>query len=150
MADTHHDDIESILREGREFASPPEFSRAAHVKSIEEYEALYRRAEQDPEGFWAEQAESLSSFKHRDRVLDWNAALRPVVRRRQAQRLLQLPRPAPDRRAAQQGRHHLGGRAGRQRVLTYQELHSRSLPVRQRAQEPRHRRRAIASRSTCR
>ena len=55
------------------------------------------------------------------------AALREVVRRRQAQRLLQLPRSPPRRRerlASKQGRDHLGGRARRfQRVLTYAELH---------------------------
>ena len=44
MEDTHHDDIESILREGRKFPPTPEVSRAAHVKSLAEYEALYRRA----------------------------------------------------------------------------------------------------------
>ncbi|HVA41148.1 MAG TPA: acetyl-coenzyme A synthetase N-terminal domain-containing protein, partial [Candidatus Binataceae bacterium] len=71
MADTHHDDIESILREGRKFAAAPEFSRAAHVKSMAEYEALYRRAEQDPEGFWAECAKELSWFKPFDKVLEW-------------------------------------------------------------------------------
>ena len=44
---------------GASLPRPPEFSRAAHVKSIAEYEALYRRAEQDPEGFWGECAREL-------------------------------------------------------------------------------------------
>jgi acetyl-CoA synthetase len=69
MADTH--DIESILREGRSFPPTPEFSRAAHVKSMAEYEALYRRAEQDPEAFWGECAKELSWFKPFDKVLEW-------------------------------------------------------------------------------
>ena len=53
---------------------PPhaEFSRAARVKSIAEYEALYRRAEQDPEEFWGECANELSWFKPFDKVLEWN------------------------------------------------------------------------------
>jgi len=72
MADTDQHDIESILREGRKFAASAEFSRAAHVKSMAEYEALYRRAEQDPEGFWAECAKELSWFKPFDKVLEWN------------------------------------------------------------------------------
>ena len=71
MADTHHDDIESILREGRKFPPTPEFSRAAHVKSLAEYEELYRRAEQDPEAFWGECAKELSWFKPFDKVLEW-------------------------------------------------------------------------------
>jgi acetyl-CoA synthetase len=69
MADTH--DIESILREGRSFSPTPEFSRAARVKSMAEYEALYRRAEQDPEAFWGECAKELSWFKPFDKVLEW-------------------------------------------------------------------------------
>jgi len=69
MADTH--DIESILREGRSFPPTPEFSRAARVKSMAEYEALYRRAEQDPEAFWGECAKDLSWFKPFDKVLEW-------------------------------------------------------------------------------
>ena len=69
MADTH--DIESILREGRSFPPTPEFSRAARVKSMAEYEALYLRAEQDPEAFWGECAKELSWFKPFDKVLEW-------------------------------------------------------------------------------
>jgi acetyl-CoA synthetase len=71
MAETHQHDIESILREGRKFPPPPEFSRAANVKSMAEYEAICRRAEQDPEGFWAECAKELAWFKPFDKVLEW-------------------------------------------------------------------------------
>jgi acetyl-CoA synthetase len=71
MAETHQHDIESILREGRKFPPPPEFSRAANIKSIAEYEALCRRAEQDPEAFWGECAKELSWFKPFDKVLEW-------------------------------------------------------------------------------
>ena len=69
MADTH--DIESILREGRTFPPPPEFSRAARVKSMDEYKALCRRAEENPEAFWGECARELSWFKPFDQVLEW-------------------------------------------------------------------------------
>ena len=34
--------------------------RQAHIKSLDEYRALYRRSVDDPEGFWAEQAETLA------------------------------------------------------------------------------------------
>ena len=69
MADTH--DIESILREGRTFPPPPEFSRAARVKSMDEYKALCRRAEENPEAFWGECARELSWFKPFDQALEW-------------------------------------------------------------------------------
>ena len=39
------------------YTPPAEFSANAHVKSLEEYRALYGRSVSDPEGFWAEQAE---------------------------------------------------------------------------------------------
>ncbi len=64
--------IESILNESRLFPPPTEFARAAHIKSFEEYEALYAEAEADPEAFWAKQAESLDWFKPWDTILEWN------------------------------------------------------------------------------
>ncbi len=72
MAENQSPDIESILRENRSFAPSPEFSRRAWVRSIEEYRALYRRAADDPEGFWASCAKELSWFKKFDRVLEWD------------------------------------------------------------------------------
>jgi len=65
-------DILSILREDRRFDPPAEFSRKAAVKSIAEYEALYKRAADDPEGFWAECARELQWFKPFTKVLEWN------------------------------------------------------------------------------
>jgi acetyl-CoA synthetase len=64
--------ITSVLKEKRIFPPPEEFAKQAHVKSLAEYEALYRKAEQDPEGFWQEQAESLHWFRKWDNVLSWN------------------------------------------------------------------------------
>jgi hypothetical protein len=46
-------DIDSTLRENRVFPPPPEFSAKAHIKSLEEYEALYKQSIDDPEAFWA-------------------------------------------------------------------------------------------------
>jgi acetyl-CoA synthetase len=69
MATNH--DIESVLREGRKFAPPAEFSQKAWIKGLPEYEALCRRAEQDPEGFWGECARELAWSKPFGKVLDW-------------------------------------------------------------------------------
>jgi acetyl-CoA synthetase len=55
-------DLDSTLRENRLFPSPEEFSAKAHVKSLEQYEAMYRRSVEDPEGFWAEAAGELEWF----------------------------------------------------------------------------------------
>ena len=63
-------DIDSTLREDRVFPPPAEFSGKAHIKSLEAYEALYKRSIEDPEGFWAEAAGELDWFKKWDRVLE--------------------------------------------------------------------------------
>ncbi len=64
--------ITSVLKETRQFPPPAEFAAQAHIKSLAEYEQLWQRADDDPEGFWAEQAESLHWFKQWNKVLDWN------------------------------------------------------------------------------
>src|SRR5947209_1917377 len=63
--------ITSVLKETRLFPPPAEFSKLAHIKSVAEYEKLWQRAKDDPQGFWAEQAESLTWFKKWDTVLAW-------------------------------------------------------------------------------
>ncbi len=51
---------------------PPEFAKKAHIDA-EKYEQMYRRSIDDPEGFWAEQAEEfLSWFEPWDKVLEWS------------------------------------------------------------------------------
>ena len=64
--------ITSVLKETRSFPPSAEFAAHAHVKSLAEYETLYKRAADDPEGFWAEQAESLNWFAKWTKVLEWN------------------------------------------------------------------------------
>jgi acetyl-CoA synthetase len=64
-------DITSILRETRKFEPPAAFRQQAAVKSPAEYEALYKRAADDPEGFWAECARELEWFKPFGTVLEW-------------------------------------------------------------------------------
>ncbi len=64
--------ITSVLKESRLFPPSAEFAAAAHIKTPAEYDQLWQRAHDDPEGFWAEQAESLAWFKKWDKVLTWN------------------------------------------------------------------------------
>jgi len=65
-------DIDSTLRENRIFPPPAEFSARAHIKSLAEYEALYKKSIEDPEEFWAGVARELHWFKPWDKVLEWN------------------------------------------------------------------------------
>jgi acetyl-CoA synthetase len=64
--------ITSVLKESRVFRPPATFSAAAHVRGLAEYETLWKRAADDPEGFWAEQASDLHWFRQWDKLLDWN------------------------------------------------------------------------------
>jgi acetyl-CoA synthetase len=65
-------DIDSTLRENRVFPPPPEFSAKARIKSLEEYEALYKQSIEDPERFWAGAAKELHWFTPWTKVLEWN------------------------------------------------------------------------------
>ncbi|MGD1063535.1 MAG: acetate--CoA ligase [Terracidiphilus sp.] len=65
-------DIDSTLRENRVFPPPAEFSARAAIKSLEEYDALYKQSIEDPEEFWAGVAGDLHWFKPWDKVLEWN------------------------------------------------------------------------------
>ena len=65
--------IESILQEKRTFAPSSDFADKAQIKSWEDYQQLYKKAEANPTGFWEELAESeLEWFSKWDQVLDWN------------------------------------------------------------------------------
>ena len=62
--------MESLLRENRVFPPPAEFSSKALIKSLAEYEAMYKHSVEDPEAFWAEAAGELDWFAPWDKVLD--------------------------------------------------------------------------------
>jgi acetyl-CoA synthetase len=72
---SHQPNLDSMLREHRVFTPPAEFAARAHVKSLEEYEALYRRSIHDPESFWAEVAQELHWFAPWTSVLEWKLPL---------------------------------------------------------------------------
>jgi acetyl-CoA synthetase len=62
--------FDSVMDETRKFEPPRALSKEAYVKSFPEYEEIYQRSIQDPEGFWAEMAEQLEWFKKWDHVLE--------------------------------------------------------------------------------
>jgi acetyl-CoA synthetase len=59
--------LSNLLKEDRRFEPPEGLAAGANLK-----EEAYQRAEDDREGFWAEQAERLSWDKKWDQVLDWS------------------------------------------------------------------------------
>ena len=54
--------MDSLLRENRVFAPPAAFAAKAHVKNLDQYEAMYRRSIEQPDAFWAEAAAELDWF----------------------------------------------------------------------------------------
>jgi acetyl-CoA synthetase len=63
--------IDSTLHEDRRFECPPDFARRAHIKSLAEYEALYRESLDQPDQFWSRAASELHWFKKWDSVIEW-------------------------------------------------------------------------------
>jgi len=67
------DNIEVLSTEKRTFPPSKEFSQKAHIKSMKEYEQLYKRSVDDPEKFWAEMAEkNLTWYRKWDKVLEYD------------------------------------------------------------------------------
>ena len=80
--------ITSVLQETRVFPPLGEFASKAHISSLAQYEALWNRAKDDPEGFWAEQATGLVLGQALGQGARLEAAVREVVCRRTAQCLV--------------------------------------------------------------
>ncbi len=117
-------DIESVLNEQRVFACDPAFAAEAHVKSADEYEALYRRSTEDPEGFWGGVGRELSWFTEPVQTLEWNC---PDAKWFVGGRI-NLSSNCLDRHLTTARRNKAAivweGEPGDTRVLTYQMLHT--------------------------
>ena len=72
MPSTPQVNIDSVLTENRVFECSEEFRSQAYVKSMAEYERIYREAEADPEKFWGEIASQLHWFKPWNKVREWD------------------------------------------------------------------------------
>src|SRR5258708_11365081 len=68
-ATTH---IESTRTKPHKYRQTAEFSAQAWVKNVDEYQALCKRADTDPDAFWAECARNLHWFKPFGKTLEWN------------------------------------------------------------------------------
>lgn len=73
MSENEQGHVDTVMVEQRLFAPPAEFAAQARVKSIAEYEQLYRRSMADIEGFWADEArEHLHWYKPFTKTLNWS------------------------------------------------------------------------------
>lgn len=106
------------------YPPPPEFAARAHVKSLDEYRALYDRARSNPSEFWGELASSeLSWFEKWTSVFDWQP---PFVRWFSGGKI-NASYICLDRHLATHRKNKVAilfeGEPGDQRMITYQELH---------------------------
>src|SRR5882724_1674587 len=115
--------LDSLLREDRVFPPPAEFAARAHVRSLEEYERMYKRSIESPDEFWAEAAKELDWFAPWTRVLDGTG---PHAKWFVGGKL-NLCYNSVDRHAAGARRDKVAllweGEPGEVRKLTYGELH---------------------------
>jgi acetyl-CoA synthetase len=65
--------IESLLEEKRVFSPPPEFSKKAYIKSLDEYRKIYESSIKDPASFWEELADQLSWYRKWKNVYSWDS-----------------------------------------------------------------------------
>ena len=115
--------LDSSLRENRVFAPPAEFAAKAHIKSVAEYEAMYRRSVEQPEEFWAEAAKELDWFAPWTKVIEGEAQhARWFINGK-----LNLSYNCVDRHALGTRKDKIAliweGEPGEVRKLTYGELH---------------------------
>jgi acetyl-CoA synthetase len=116
--------IESILHESRVFPPSPEFSATAHIKSVDELEALRTEARENPDAFWGRMAEELHWFRKWDQVLKWE----PPHAEWFVGGQLNISYNCLDRHLNTWRRNKAAliweGEPGDQRTLTYQQLHT--------------------------
>jgi acetyl-CoA synthetase len=114
-----HGNIDALLSEQRVFEPPPAFAERALVSD----RTIYERAETDPEGFWAEQAERLTWFRRWDTVMEWTP---PWVRWFEGGQL-NASYNCLDRHVEAGGgekvAYHWEGEPGDRRTITYRDLY---------------------------
>ena len=72
--------IDSLMTEGRTFPPSADLSAKAHVKSVQQYEEMYKKSIDDSDGFWLEQAETLDWIKKPTKSLEytWDSKARTI------------------------------------------------------------------------
>jgi acetyl-CoA synthetase len=115
--------IDSMLNEKRIFKPAKTFAEKAHIRSMAQYEALYRQARKNPETFWAKLAkENLSWFSTWKKTLVWKIPFAQwFVGGKINVSVNCLDRHLPSARR-NKAAILWEGEPGDQRVLTYQQL----------------------------
>ncbi len=111
------------------FNPPAKFTENAWIKSREEYQQMYDRSVQDPEGFWGEVAEQFHWFEKWDKVFQFNYDRREgkVEHQWYVNGKTNITYNCLDRHLATRGDQTaiiwVGNNLGEDRYFTYNELH---------------------------
>ncbi len=111
------------------FNPPAKFTENAWIKSREEYQQMYDRSVQDPEGFWGEVAEQFHWFEKWDKVFQFNYDRREgkVEHQWYVNGKTNITYNCLDRHLATRGDQTaiiwVGNNLGEDRYFTYAELH---------------------------
>ena len=68
-----HDNIESHLVEKRIFKPRTDFAKNARIKSLAQYQRMYRESIRQPAKFWAREASELVWRARWKKVVEWKA-----------------------------------------------------------------------------
>jgi acetyl-CoA synthetase len=122
--------ITSVLHETRVFRPAREFANRAHIKSLAQYQQLYRESIQAPEKFWGRMAKNeLVWFRPWKKVLQWKEPIAKWFVGGQLNVSVNcldkwLGTPTANKAALLwEGEPAADGRPGEERVLTYAQLH---------------------------
>lgn len=119
QADQHAIAIETLFDEQREFPPTPAFAAQANVNDP----AIYQRAADDLEGYWADEAARLDWYKPWDTVLEWDS---PFARWFSGGQL-NVSVNCLDRHVNAGGgdkvAYHWEGEPGDRKTITYQDLY---------------------------
>ncbi len=63
--------MDSLMTETRKFPPPESVRKNSYVNSLEQYQKMWEQSIKDPDGFWLEQAKSLTWFKEPTKSLEY-------------------------------------------------------------------------------
>jgi acetyl-CoA synthetase len=122
--------MSSLMTESRKFPPPAELASKAYIKSPQQYEQMYNRSIQDPEGFWLEQASDLLDWSKKPtkaREYTWDTSKRIVKHTWFADGQLNVSYNALDRHLAKRGDKIAliweGDEPTEDATITYKQLH---------------------------
>jgi len=124
--------IDSLMSEKRTFPPPADLQARAHVTSMQQYQEMYDRSVNDPEGFWIEQAEQTVHWSRKPTVAcrhTWDTAARKVEHTWFADGQLNVAYNCLDRHLGTERENKValiwqGDELDEDKTITYKELHA--------------------------